>query len=1051
MQLFDHPYAAFLHRVEKPNRYTGAEHGARKKAWGDVEARVCLAFPEIYDIGMSHLGFRILYKILNDDPRTLAERCYAPWVDLDRELMAHGQLLVSLESARPLCDFDVVGFSLQYELTYTNILRMLDLGGIPLRAAQRGDDDPLVVVGGPVATHMEPLAPFVDAVVIGDGEELTTELSLTWVAGRREGLSREERLARIAALPGVYVPSLYHTEICADNGLEVVTGPTLAGLPFPIERRLVNDLSSFPFPSDSPVGGPEAIFDRMSIEVARGCTEGCRFCQAGMIYRPVRERDPEQVIETVMTALERSGQDQVSLTALSTADVSCISPLIKKLVEKTAPERVSLSVASLRAYGLADDLLDDMRKVRASGLTFAPEAGTQRMRDVINKNVTEEQLLETAERTFSKGFDKMKLYFMIGLPTEEDEDVLGIAEVGRSALQVGKRLARGRANVTVSVSTHVPKPHTPFQWCAMDPLEEVARKQRLLRGAIGRERQLGLRTHDATSSVLECVMARGDRRLGDVIEHAYLHGARFDSWDTQLKMQAWQAALEHFHVDIERYIGTLPVGARLPWDHIDVGLEEGFLEGEYRKALRSRLSPPCGKAAGMFIHHTNVEEATADARRLVCYDCGVACDMSRMRSQRVGFLSRLGAEQPGQRASLPMWGAPAGEAGGAPSSSVSEADQAGGLLSGPDPNGEAVDATVRESDQAGEVVGAATREPDPSGEAAGAAVREAVQPRASARAQRQDPEALRPVRAGGAPVRYRLRFTKTGPAALLGHLDLGRELARCLKRAGLRVAYSTGFSPKPELSYGPALSLGVPTLDEYLDLKLIDAPEPSVMVERLNQAAGGGLSFLNIARLGPEDPGLSKVITHARYVIALSRGALRSLREVQPGTEPLGRLQGERGLGSAPDDSAATRGDVEGAERAEEPRGVAALEQRIGAFNQAESVVITRRIKGLGKRVDVRQFTWDLRLGGVEERRALAAAGFIGDVVALSVCVSISSAGSAKAAEIVEALTGDPKFPHQAIRERLFANGTSPLDLGAHKKPINPPSEPQQPSAAATA
>ncbi|MBX3183585.1 MAG: TIGR03960 family B12-binding radical SAM protein [Polyangiaceae bacterium] len=1043
MQLFDHPYAAFLHRVEKPNRYTGAEHGARKKAWGDVEARVCLAFPEIYDIGMSHLGFRILYKILNDDPRTLAERCYAPWVDLDRELMAHGQLLVSLESARPLCDFDVVGFSLQYELTYTNILRMLDLGGIPLRAARRGDDDPLVVVGGPVATHMEPLAPFVDAVVIGDGEELTTELSLAWAAGRREGLSREERLQRLAAIPGVYVPSLYHTEICADNGLEVVTSPTVPGLPFPIERRLVNDLSSFPFPSEGPVGGPEAIFDRMSIEVARGCTEGCRFCQAGMIYRPVRERDPEQVIETVMAALERSGQDQVSLTALSTADVSCISPLIKKLVEKTAPERVSLSVASLRAYGLADDLLDDMRKVRASGLTFAPEAGTQRMRDVINKNVTEEQLLETAERTFSKGFDKMKLYFMIGLPTEEDDDVLGIVQVGRGALQVGKRLARGRASVTVSVSTHVPKPHTPFQWCAMDPLEEVARKQRLLRGAIGRERQLALRTHDATSSVLECVMARGDRRLGDVIEYAYLHGARFDSWDTQLKMDVWEAAFEHFQVDTERYIGTLPVGARLPWDHIDVGLEEGFLEGEYRKALRSRLSPPCGKAAGMFIHHTNVEEATADARRLVCYDCGVACDMSRMRSQRVGFLSRLGAERAGQRASLPVWVAPEGKAGKAANDAVSEDDQTGEGVS------------------------------------------EAAKPRAAARSQRQDPEALRPVRAGGAPVRYRLRFTKTGPAALLGHLDLGRELARCLKRAGLRVAYSTGFSPKPELSYGPALSLGVPTLDEYLDLKLIDAPEPGVMIERLNRAAGGGLTFLEVARLGPEDPGLSKVITHARYVIALSRGALQSLRGVQPGTEPLGRIQSARVFGSAPDDDAATRGDagdaegaeesrvaLEGAEEprgvaalegteeqrgvvalegAEEPRGVAALEQRIAAFNQAESVVITRRIKGLGKRVDVRRLTQDLRLGGVEERRALAAAGFIGDVVPLSVCVSISSAGSAKAAEIVEALTGDPTFPHQAVRERLLANGTSPLDLTAHKKPVTPPSEPKQPSATATA
>ena len=374
----------------------------RRKPWDGVEARVCLAFPEIYDIGMSHLGYRILYKILNDDPRTLAERAYLPWSDMQRQLHAHGKLLVSLESSRPLCDFDVVGFSLQYELTYTNVLTMLELAGIPLRAAQRSEADPLVVAGGPVATHCEPAAEFFDAILIGDGEEGASEIALCWTEGKRLGLSRHERLTRLAKLRGVYVPSLYQTAIDPVDGFMIVTGPKEPGIPFPIERRLLDDISKFPFPDDGPVGGPEAIFDRMSIEVARGCTEGCRFCQAGMIYRPVRERDPEEVIETVLSALEKSGQDEVSLTALSTADVSCISPLIKRLVEKTAPERVSLSVASLRAYGLAEDLLDDMRKVRASGLTFAPEAGTQRMRDVINKNVTEEQLLETAERTFSR-------------------------------------------------------------------------------------------------------------------------------------------------------------------------------------------------------------------------------------------------------------------------------------------------------------------------------------------------------------------------------------------------------------------------------------------------------------------------------------------------------------------------------------------------------------------------------------------------------------------------------------------------------------------------
>ncbi|HEX7453722.1 MAG TPA: TIGR03960 family B12-binding radical SAM protein, partial [Polyangiaceae bacterium] len=584
MQLFEHPYSNFLQSVEKPTRYTGAEHGTRRKDWQSVDARVCLAFPDIYDIGMSHLGFRMLYKILNDNPRTLAERAYTPWIDMQRELALHGKLLLSLESARPLCDFDVVGFSLQYELTYTNILSMLQLSGIPLRSSQRGEDDPLIVAGGPVATHMEPMAIFLDAVLVGDGEEATTEIALSWTQGKKRGLTRAERLRELANIRGVYVPSLYDTVIDPETSFEVVSGAKLEGVPFPVERRLLADISKFPFPDDGPVGGPEAIFDRMSIEVARGCTEGCRFCQAGMIYRPVRERDPKEIVDTVLRALDKSGQDEVSLTALSTADVSCISPLIKQLVEKTAPERISLSVASLRAYGLAEDLLDDMRKVRASGLTFAPEAGTQRMRDVINKNVTEAQLMETAERVFSRGFDKMKLYFIIGLPTEEDEDVRGIIAVGKNALNVGKRVGK-KPTVTVSVSTHVPKPHTPFQWCAQDSFDDVVRKQDILRDDASRVKGLKLRVHESTASVLEGVLARGDRKLGPVIERAFLHGARFDSWDDQLKLEAWKEALVVYGIEIAPYLGTIPVTARLPWDHFDIGLEAGFLAREYRRAL----------------------------------------------------------------------------------------------------------------------------------------------------------------------------------------------------------------------------------------------------------------------------------------------------------------------------------------------------------------------------------------------------------------------------------------------------------------------------------
>ncbi len=913
----DHPYAAFLERVSKPTRYTGVEHGSRVKDWATVESKVCLAFPDIYDIGMSHLGYRILYKILNDDERVVAERCYTPWSDMVSELRGHGEWLRSLETHRPLCDFDVVGFSLQFELTFTNVLLMLDLGGIPLRAAARGDDDPLIIAGGPVATHAEPMAMFFDAIAIGDGEELVKEVALLWSALKRDGVPRAERLERLASIQGVYVPQMYTTAIDPDSALEVVTGTTSDAAPWPVERRLLTDINRFPFPDDGPVGGPEAIFDRMSIEVARGCTEGCRFCQAGMIYRPVRERDPDQVVKIVESALEKSGQDEVSLTALSTADVSCISPLIKRLVEKTAPERVSLSVASLRAYGLADDLLDDMRRVRAAGLTFAPEAGTQRMRDVVNKNVTEEQLMETAHRVFSRGFDKMKLYFMIGLPTETDDDVRGIVAVGRNALAIGKQHCGGRARVTVSVSTHVPKPHTPFQWAAMDSFEEIERKQGVLRHEAQRLRNLTLRTHGSKTSVLEGVLARGDRRLGPVIERAYQNGAYFDSWEEHFEGEKWREAFEHFAIDKRIFLGTLPVDARLPWDHFDIGLEEGFLQREYRKALASRLSPPCGKAKGMFIHHTNTQEATADTRKLVCYDCGIACDLGKMREERVEFLTSMGATAPGQHARLPMLGD---------------------------------DSTDRNLPA---------------------------------------PEKYRPPREAGEPELWRLSFEKLGATALVGHLDLLRELPRVIRRAGVKTHYSRGFKPKPDISFGPALALGVASLGELLDIKLLDAPGPDELLRRLNAAASPGLRFTRARRVLAGEPRLNTRIQRARYWIALSNAEV--------------------------DDFG----------------GVEALRARVEEFMQSSESKVVRRVKGIARVIDVRSHVLELR---VDQRNDVPRrAGLIGRITGLDVTVSVDASGSVKQSEVVRALLQRDEVPHRAIRLALLGTDDDPFD--APRKP----------------
>jgi radical SAM family uncharacterized protein len=841
----DHPYASFLHKVEKPARYVGGEYNQVVKDPASVRVQLALAFPDLYDLGMSHMGTKILYSLINRQSDMLCERAFAPWPDMEEQLRAHGLPILSCETHRSLAEFDAVGFSLQYELTFTNVLNILDLCGIPLRAADRTQAHPLILAGGPVATQPEAMAPFIDVFLIGDAEEKLPELLRKLADCRDARLARRDTLIELAKLGGLYCPALYATAIDPRSGFEVVTGPAselmAAGVPERPQRVILQDINRFPFPDDSPVAAAEAIFDRMSVEIARGCTEGCRFCQAGMIYRPVRERDPEQIVSTLVSAIEKGGYDEASLTTLSTADYSCISPLIKKVMEKLRPQKVSLGIASLRAYGVDEDTLDEIASVRATGLTFAPEAGTQRMRDVINKNITEEDLTRTAHRVFARGWDRMKMYFMIGLPTETDEDVQGIMELGHRMKEIGRSYHGRRADITVSVSSHVPKPHTPFQWVAMDTLQEIERKQDVLLDAARRYR-LEFRRHDARTSFLECVIGRGDRRVADVVERAWRNGARFDGWDERLNWGAWVQAIAASGLDPQLYLGTIPTDARLPWDHLDMQLEPRFLLRDYRMAMKDRLAPPCGKPVGAQVHHTNLQEHEADRRKYVCYNCGVACDLSQMRAERAEFLTKLGAVT---QTSL-------------------NSDEA---------------RTERERIQARVENGSA-----PHDFQQGEPVRVQLQFTKLGVAAltghldlvRQLPRVLR---RAGLPVYYTEGFHPKpaivfGPALPLGVESLG-ELVE-VKLTALRAVASaaSGTAPEAEVPAVRAEALAAAPAEVLAATRaevLAAALRPDDILRRLNAVSEAGIEFTACRIVQRGDPGLGKTTSHAGYIVKLPR------------------------------------------------------------------------------------------------------------------------------------------------------------------------------------
>ncbi|MBF0313926.1 MAG: TIGR03960 family B12-binding radical SAM protein [Oligoflexia bacterium] len=764
MRLKKHPYLEFLYSVERPARYVGGEHYSIRKDWDEnpTMAKVALCYPDLYEVGMGHLGLKILYQELNQASDVLAERCFAPWNDLEKELRKYSCPLVSLENYQALSAFHIVGFSLQYEMTYTNMLTMIELGGISLWAKDRREEESLVVVGGPAATHPEAIAPFVDVVVIGDGEDLLLRMARMVRDARAKGQARSSILEELSTWEGIYVPALKDKNERRE-----------------VKRFWIKDIGKYPFPVNSPIPHLTTIFDKFSVEIARGCTEGCRFCQAGHIYRPTRERSSQEVLSTLREGVLRGGHCEASLTALSTADYSDLVPLVKEFfAEMEDLGKVQLGISSLRAYGLDEEILDRLAQIRNTSLTFAPEVGSERMRKVVNKNISEEDMLTTASRLYERGWKKMKLYFMIGLPFEEDADVEGIMELANKIRNRGKEMGVKYPEITVSVSTFVPRPHTPFQWAPMLSLEQIKAKQEKL-WELAKKYRLTFKKHSAQVSLMEAVLARGDRSMASAIFRAWEMGARFDGWEECFKFDLWTRAFAESGIVIEELLKELPTtkGA-LPWSHINVGVSEDYLLSEWEKAKSEISTPPC--------------------RADLCHGCGVKCDLKARKSVQVV-------------------------------SAAVKSDKSTGL-------GKEMDAV---------------------------------------NINERSPLLFRQKRGQNVGHRYRIEFAKIGLMSFISQLDLQKVMARIFKRAQIKTLYSEGHNERPLLGFGPALALGVNSLQEYIDVRTEEEwRSVDEVLQALQKNSERGLLFLRGWEIAVKSESIQELVSSYDYFFPVIRGEL---------------------------------------------------------------------------------------------------------------------------------------------------------------------------------